>query len=391
MANLKVNGTALKTKVKVARSPLFLDEKYTGTEPVWDTEQALTFTEEEFDHHLRRSFYYYNYYFSQNDLKKDVVAWLTETEALPKEKIDLYLRTKDSETPITVCSLMRAHRQGMPLKPKHKQYVLNQIEKILAAGNMKPVKEKLQVDTTPKPTIQDRLAEKTSEVIGELEGLYDEVMANKVQSIKPYDFLTVNKVPQSQLTKYESLFDARKLELEAAQGKQDEQLVEAYKHYKTADYKRIFAFIADFLQAIEQYRGVKKATKKARIKKAPSKEKLVAKLKYKKDDKGLKLVSINPVEIVGATALWVYNVKTRKLGCYVADSIAGSLAIKGTGIIGYDTIKSSSKTLRKPEEKLVEFMRASKVQLRKFLQDIKATETQLNGRINQDIILLKVT
>ena len=53
-------------------------------------------------------------------------------------------------------------------------------------------------------------------------------------------------------------------------------------------------------------------------------------------------------------------------------------------------MKSVCKTLRKPEEKLKEFAKASKVQLRKFMDEIKATETKLNGRINADTMLLRV-
>jgi hypothetical protein len=49
-----------------------------------------------------------------------------------------------------------------------------------------------------------------------------------------------------------------------------------------------------------------------------------------------------------------------------------------------------SKTLRKPDEKLKEFARATKVQIRKFLEDIKATESKLNGRINAETVLLRV-
>jgi hypothetical protein len=66
------------------------------------------------------------------------------------------------------------------------------------------------------------------------------------------------------------------------------------------------------------------------------------------------------------------------------------LGIKGTSVINFDTAKSVGKTLRKPDEKLKEFAKASKVQLRKFLEEIKATETAGNGRINLDMILLKV-
>jgi hypothetical protein len=142
------------------------------------------------------------------------------------------------------------------------------------------------------------------------------------------------------------------------------------------------------LEAVEQYRTVKKAVKKARVKKAPSKEKIVAKLKYSKENKELKIVSVNPVEIIGASELWIYNSKTRKLGKYVAASYQ-TLNIKGTSIINFDADKSTCKTLRKPADQLKEFARAGKVQLRKFLEEIRATDTKMNGRINADILLLK--
>jgi hypothetical protein len=121
-----------------------------------------------------------------------------------------------------------------------------------------------------------------------------------------------------------------------------------------------------------------------------SKEKVVSKLKYAKEDKVLRLISINPADIIGAQELFVYNIKTRRLGKYVADSLKGPLNVKGTAIIGFDEHKSVSKTLRKPADVLKEFSKATKVQLRKFLEDIKATETKLNGRINAETILLRV-
>jgi hypothetical protein len=96
------------------------------------------------------------------------------------------------------------------------------------------------------------------------------------------------------------------------------------------------------------------------------------------------------VDIIGAQELWAYNTKTRKLYKYIADSLTGPLGVKGTSITNFDTAKSVGKTLRKPEEKLKEFARATKVQLRKFLEDIKATETLGNGRMNSDTVLLKV-
>jgi hypothetical protein len=240
------------------------------------------------------------------------------------------------------------------------------------------------------PTIQDRLNEKMSATLGELEGHFDDAVLNAKSDFKPYDFLVAQNVPQAQLGKVETAFDKTRTEFEAAQAKQDEQLVEGYKHFKAADYKRIYAWLDELQKAVEQYRGVKKATKKLRVKKSPSKEKLIAKLKYAKESKELKLVSINPADIIGAQELWVYNTKTRKLGKYIPDQYSGGLGVKGTSILGFDEVKSVSKTLRKPEQQLAEFMKLGKVQIRKFLDGVKATETRLNGRISVDVMLLRV-
>jgi hypothetical protein len=100
---------------------------------------------------------------------------------------------------------------------------------------------------------------------------------------------------------------------------------------------------------------------------------------------------------VGASELWVFNVKTRKLGKYVAANIdpkgmareGTGLSIKGTTIEGFDENLSVQKTLRKPEEQLKDFKAAGKVKLRKYLEEIATTETKLNGRINIDTVILK--
>ena len=88
----------------------------------------------------------------------------------------------------------------------------------------------------------------------------------------------------------------------------------------------------------------------------------------------------------------MFNTKTRKLGKYIASNgfESGELSIKGTSIIGFDEKNSIQKTIRKPEVILKEFQKSGKVALRKFLEEINATDIKLNGRINKDVILLKV-
>ena len=379
-----VAGIKIKNKVAKVRNAAFHDEKYTGGEPEWSSD-AADWDGERFDHQLRKSFYYYNYYYSQKDCKKYVVEWLQKNSKLTQEEIKAFNRAGDRLLPMTVCSLIMAHRKGMPFRGRHIEFIIDSVQSVIERAEP----EEAELIATPaqvanRPTIQDRLNEKTAELIGELEGKYDDL-----EGFKPYDWLVAKNVVQSQLGKYEAVYTKRKEELEQAQAKKDDQLKEAYSHYKAADFKQRLNWLNDLLGAIEQYRGVKKATKKLRVKKAPSKEKVVAKLKYAKDDKALKVVSINPADIVGSAELWVYNTKTRKLGKYVAASYQ-TLGVKGTSITGFDTDKSVAKTLRKPEEQLKEFAKAGKVVLRTFIKDIKAVEVKLNGRINEDTLLLRV-
>ena len=132
-----------------------------------------------------------------------------------------------------------------------------------------------------------------------------------------------------------------------------------------------------------------KINRKPRAKKVVPADKVVSKLKYKKTDEPLKLVSINPADIIGSKELWVYNTKTRKLGKYVAADFS-ELGVKGASITGFSEMLSVQKTLRKPVDQLKEFKAAGKVVLRKFLDEIKAVDIKLNGRINEETILLKV-
>ena len=392
---IKIDG--MKKKAKVSNIN-FSDEKYTGKEPTWDYDRALTFSNEEFDHHLRDSFRYYNYYYTTKDLKKYVVAWLRQHEGeqglhkLDKTTIDRYQRSADSLTPFTVCALIKAHERGMPLRDRHVEYILDAVKRVLL---LKSDDEEVEVrkETKPAvqtPTIQDRMNEVAKKHILYFEILEDGLFSGETVDPKAYEYLVKNTVPQALIGKISAVFEPRYAELKEARKGEDEQLKEGYSHYKAADYKRCEAFYEKLFQDLAAYNQTKKATKKAAVRKPPAKEKLVKSLKYLKQDTTLKIVSVNPVDIVGAEVLWVYNVKNRKLGKYVAEDQGGVLGVKGTSITGFDLNKSTQKTLRKPDEQIKQFLASSKVELRKYLENIKTTEIKLNGRINADTILLKI-
>lgn len=387
-----VAGIKIQTK-KPRKDPIFHDEKHIGAEPIWDTERALKMDPAEFDSHLRKSFRYYNYFYSQKELKKVVVEWLQHNAKLTKAQLSAYIQSSPDQTPMTLCSLVKAMSKGMPCREREKKYIMDKVMAIVEKekGTAKAaVKAKAGGKEAYVPTIQDRLAEKTAEVIGEIEGEVDNVFTKKPTTIKVSDFLAARGVAQSQIGKIRSHFMKQVAEITEAVGGKDAQLKEAYAHLKKADYKRIGDWYMALLTDLDHYTAIKKVAKKARAPKAVSKEKVVAKVKFLKESKELKIVSINPVDIIGATELWVYHTKYRKLGRYIADSHGSTLSVKGTSIVGYDTTKSTQKTLRKPADTLKEFAKAGKVQLRTFLQNIKAVETNLNGRLSADILLLKV-
>jgi hypothetical protein len=67
--------------------------------------------------------------------------------------------------------------------------------------------------------------------------------------------------------------------------------------------------------------------------------------------------------------------------------MAQVLSIKGTSIVGYDPKKSLQKTVRKPEI-LKGANKLSRTKIQKQFDDIRATETEMNGRLNEHIILV---
>jgi hypothetical protein len=393
---IKIDGA--KKKTKVSRDPIFADEKAVGSEPVWDTERALKMEDSEFDHQMRVSLRYYNYFYSSKDLKKYLVDWLKQTAGvahkLDAATITRFAKSTDGYTPLTAPALIKAHTRGMPLREREIKYIINVVTKALELDDKDDKVVEVVADKTKSvvkaPTIQDRMNEIMRTHILHFEELEDSLYEGATVDPKAYEYLSGKSVPQAMLGKIQAVFERRYAEITEAKTTKDEDLKDAYAYMKAADWKRYDAFYTKLFEGIAQYGQVKKATKKAAVRKPPQKEKLVAKLKYMKNDTTSKLVSISPVDIIGAQELWVYNTKTRKLGKYVAEEMGGALGVKGTAITGFNESKSVQKTLRKPEVQLKEFLAAGKIQLRKFLDDIKATDIKLNGRINQDTILLKV-
>jgi hypothetical protein len=240
-------------------------------------------------------------------------------------------------------------------------------------------------------SIQERVQNKVDYFIMELEGKFDDLWhrASK-EDFDPYTWMMENGVKPMHATKIAEYFRnrAREWVIMIGDRKTDEYVKEANPR-SHKEYLHGANILALFMSDAERLAANKNAARKPRKKKAIPLEKKVAKLNYKKDDTDNKLTSINPVKIMGSEKLWVYNVKTRKLGVYIANDSAG-LSVKGSTIENYKYSESISKTLRKPAEVLKRVLEGGKIVLRKVMGDINSKPSELTGRINKDTILLRV-
>jgi hypothetical protein len=277
------------------------------------------------------------------------------------------------------------------------EWLSKSIAKIIDEGKHDEVElEEGAVEIKPAvytPSIQERLREvalgMTEEIEDAIEAFQTDPESFDPKAFKLLNLLRGRQAKAAHARVIKTLYSRTYDELVEAANTKDEQLKEGYAHLSKANLKKITLFYSEILAACDMLAQEAKVNKKPRAKKPTDKAKVVAKMKYLKQDEKIKLVSINPQDIIGVKELWIYNVKSRKLGKYVAAEF-NDLGVKGTTVIGFDPIKSVQKTLRKPEEQLKEFKAAGKVQLRKFLDDIKAVDIKLNGRINEDTVLLKV-
>ncbi len=277
-------------------------------------------------------------------------------------------------------------------------------------------------DTVEKyrPSIQERIAERVREIVVPIEDWLERLITMpdrfNPETFQLIDHFKKEKVGgvharkiiemyETQYKEYKDLLELRKKNLkfaeidEEGQGDSEErQLLESYEDISDEVIEKGIKAHDNIFKACDYMIDMANANRKPRKKKLISKDKLVAKLQYCKQDAKYNLTSLDPKDIITAEQLWVFNTKTRKLGIYVASVLdprglnreGTGLTVKGTSIQGFDPAKSMQKTLRKPEAQLAEFLKCGPVKAKTFFSEIKSMEITLTGRINPDTILLKV-
>ena len=395
---------ATKTRVTKKQVIAHRTRAVKDTSPVW--EGCETWDADTFHRFFKRAMDYYRLESDIKTYKPVVIRWM-ESVGCTKADITAFKKVKDNRISTTVGAVAACLNRGMtPQRADFNNgrdtaaWLRAEIVKILEQGknDIDPEIEAAEKEAAKKdvytPSIQERVKEAAYRMTEEIENAIESFQVDP-ENFDPKAFKVLNllkaveaKAAHTRIIREFYAKDLAELE-ELASGNADEQLREGYSHRSRKQIKNLIAFYQEVMAACTMLGQEAKVNRKPRAKKSVPAEKVVAKLKYMKSNEPLKLVSINPTDIIGSKELWIFNTKTRKLGRYVANEYM-ELGVKGTTITGFNENTSICKTLRKPEEKLKEFKAAGKVQLRKFLDDINATDTKMNGRINEETILLRV-
>lgn len=347
-------------------------------EPTWLTEKG----EEQLSSLLN--------WYSYNKTPDDALAYFkTYIQSSHPEEADLVAKAEKYSLPNAIGWICRIALLTTELPQKFKERIEEHITKArsLVADVPPPTEEKKEL-----PKVQVNLAKQLSEYLGLIEEKIDQLTLNDWElQVNWQELFSELDVKHLQARNIAEFYKKGLLaELKGVQEGTDEQLVEGYAHLQKKQLKKFVTFVEEIIAEAEKRENIAKSIsmekRKPRQRKAKSPVKQVERLKYMKEHENLK--SVLPTTIVGATQLWVYNVKLRRLGVYVCDNVHG-FTVKGCTILNYNPAESIAKTLRKPEEVIPQVLELGKVGLRKVLPEIRAKEKKLNGRINKDIILLR--
>jgi hypothetical protein len=362
------------------------DTKYMGDEPMW----AEMPVPERRKMAQTWAFCWYNYYFSVKDSKQFALDWMGRN-GLDTGSVRAVSQTNDRDFPTTLGWLCRMNLVGWVFDSRDSRYVSENIQRLIAAASN--VRQEQPVETAAKPNIQDHLREKMREAGGEIEGLFDDMIAAGCRmsgDFKPIDVLRrYNVAPQMTGTLGDHWRKVADELTEAAAGK-DPDLVEGYRGRNKIHLRNMIRFAEQVVADCASYVQIKKVERKPRKKKPVSPEKLTARFKYLREFAELGLKSVSVTSLVNAQEAWFYDTKRRKLIYVTHESISGSFSVKGSSLIGFDPTASVRKTLRKPKEQIKALLAAGAPAARKLFKDIRSTETKFNGRGNEHMILLKV-
>ena len=375
-----MNATRATVKQLNPRSP---DTKYTGLEPAWRVQPTDDRTSQ-----LSSAFSWYNYFYGKKDAREMLVAYLESHGR--KTDVRALKGVPDHAIRLTTAWLCRMSMVGLELTDTETVRLEGYIQEILNSREPEVVAE--AAPAVAKPNIQDRLREKVSECAGELDGMFDEFVtagAKMSADYKPIMVIRGLNVAPQMISDIANIWKAKLSEFETAIEGRDAQLVEGYSYLSKIQMRNLVKFCEAVINDCGAYVQIKKVERKPRKVKTVPPEKRAAKFKVMMEFVELKLKGLPAASLVDKAEAWLYDTKKRKLIHLVADSHTQAFTVKSNSIIGFSTIETMQKTVRKPADVVKAVQAAGKPAARKIYKDLSTTETPFNGRGTENLVILK--
>lgn len=381
---------------------------FTGWE-TWSGQQFNSFK------HSAKRFYYENV--AEADLLPEVWLWMKENDYTMSDikaakaaegwygiSINVAISCKLLHTGCPdLCEAEKEFWEGLAGTSGELQpltaYIRRCVDKAIEVGKSKVVEEK-KVEVKKKnvyvPSIQERMREVAYAMADPIDEAIDAYITDP-DNFNPADhkiaaMLRGKQAKAAHARLIKGLFEkdlAEYTQLVSADCPKD--LMEGYSSYGKKNIKKFYDFLTQVVNACDQIAGEAKIARAPRKIKVKSPEDQVKKMKFKATDDKYGVASVPPAQIIGAHTVVVFNTKTRKIGIYYADKGAQVLGVKGSAIVGFDEKTSTQKTMRKPDVQLKEFKSiGTQKRTQVWFDGIKTTSTALNGRINADVMILKV-
>lgn len=386
MARRKLTETEIKHK-----RTRILHKGY-GQEPTWTYEIDPIEVEKK----ISKALSWYSACSDEKHKKKWLIEYLSGKK-YPQNKLDKIqkLDEKYFQSGIyyfgSYCALCRMLLRGAQLEQSQIDKIYTKVEELLLVT---PEEEKSRRGR--KPGFKIRPAMRYDDNAKRIITTIDEKLDAFIDNNTPINFNFTSVCNKLGVSKEMAAFIIKRYagdreDMEAVFNESDEYAMEAYGHltnYQVIYLQSFYNTLFDGINAIVREEP-KTVRKKRKIKPEVVTKKLKPLVEYKIPGTNLAIRSIDPINILGASQLWIFNVKYRKLGVFNAKSNKG-FGVRGTKVLDFDPLTSTCKRVRKPNILLPEFMGIGKVALRHVMEKINQKEQNISPRINKDTILLRI-
>lgn len=376
MALTAMRGKKRKSKIQRIAGRLNDDMKHYGGLPLFNDNM----TDEEFEKEFKRAV---NMYACVGTKQERAKASKTYVKQNHKKDFKHFNKLPESLICGGLGTYCRVWEFSGKFTESGQEWVTKEVNRLVNHAKSIQIDE-VVVLNIPSPI--DRMRNKVyNTIIRELEEIEEAWMNGEKAEINLFERCTVHGIKANSVNIIIEWLEPRVQEYDDAITKKDEDAVEFFSHLKKPELKRQFKVLSDALADCERVKSASKATRKTRVKKPQAADKQVAKLKFMKDSNEFKIASVNPLLIVGASRIILFNTKNKRIEEYQTDRPDG-FEVKGQSLQHVN--RSRGKTLRKPEEFLPIALKKTLKQFEKEFNNLTTKEYNPNARFNDSIIIL---